>query len=112
MRQFFWFSPCLCLSAYVQSIATTESGPLDLVDISCDGKHTEKILYRYAGSRPFGVRVDTAYPQPLEYVARDSIHGELTQNIRINGAGKCFDLFVRLRWVCMCIQMIKLQLLL
>ena len=73
-----------------------------MVDISCDGEHTQKILYKYAGSRPSGVGVDKAHPQPLEYEvkARDSIHGVLTQNIRINGTGECYDLFVRLRWVC------------
>ena len=97
MKHIFWFSAFCCLFASTQSVTPTESAPLDLVDISCDGEHTEKILYTYVGRQPYGQGM--AQPQTLEYEldARETISGSLTQNIRINGNGKCFDLFVRLR---------------
>ena len=97
MKHILWFSVFSCLSASTKSASATDSEPLDLVDISCDGEHTEKILYRYVGRNPYGEGM--AHHQTLEYEvdARETIYGSLTQNIRINGNGKCFDLFVRLR---------------
>ena len=97
MKHILWFSVFSCLSTFSKSASTTASGPGDLVDISCDGEHTEKILYTYVGRQPYGKGM--AQPQTLEYEvdARETISGSLTQNIRINGNGKCYDLFVRLR---------------
>jgi hypothetical protein len=95
MRIICWFL-AFCSSSSVCSIATanTEQEALDLVDISCTGGHTEKIVYRYSGKNPANVKANS---QPLQYDAQDTIYGALTQNIKIDGNGDCYDLVIRLR---------------
>ena len=67
---------------------------VDLVHISCNGDHTDKILYHYSTrNKEKGMGI----PQSLEYEARDTIDGVLAQNIRINGTGPCFHLVIRMR---------------
>ena len=75
--------------------ANTELSPPDLVDISCVDGLTAKVVYRYPVDRP--PNNGTVYVQPLQYEAKDSIYGDLAQNIKIDGTGDCYDLFIRFR---------------
>ena len=79
------------------SLPSILSKRLDFVDISCDGDHMDKILYNYSSRNPY---TENPRHQSLEYEARDTIDGALTQNIRINGTGSCYDLVISMRCAC------------
>ena len=73
----------------------TVSGQSDLLDISCVDGHTDKVVYRY----PVEKSANNGKPrlQPLEYDAQESIYGDLVQNMKIEGTGDCYELFIRFR---------------
>ena len=78
------------------SLLSVLSKRMDFVDITCHGDHVDKILYNYSSRNPY---TENPIHQSLEYEARDTIDGVLTQNIRINGTGTCFNLVIRMRCV-------------
>ena len=101
MRLFLLPATCYLLTSV--TLATDSATP-DHVQISCDGSYTKKIVYTYSGKRP-STHVINSQPLHYEVEAQHTIHGVLTQNIRIDGTGGggCFELFIRFRsvyWSC------------
>ena len=86
----------VCNVVLPNPIEDQDNDALDKVDITCTGKVTEKIIYTYAHDKPD--RGGRSRLQALEYSAQESIHGNLSQNIRIAGHGDCYDLVIRLRY--------------
>ena len=89
----FWCLTNLCganATTNVTANVTTEEKQPDLVEISCDGNSTGKLVYRFMNNK-FGLY------EPLQYEAKNSIYGALEQNIKINGTGDCFGLYIRFR---------------
>ena len=78
-----------CLRPFVTGL-DQELGQPGLIDISCVDGHTDKVVYRYPHS-------DKQKLEPLQYVARDLVYGDLEQNMKIDGTGDCYELFVRFR---------------
>ena len=77
-----------CLQVFSVSIYKLDGEP-DMVEISCENGHTDKVVYKTES-------VQLRY-RPLQYEAQGSIYGKLAQNVKIDGAGDCYELFMRFR---------------
>ena len=88
----FAFVCCFPAFCVLTDMTNTDPGPPDRIDISCVDGHTDKVVYRYPDTRP-------ATRQPLQYKAQESVYGDLEQNMKIDGTGDCYDMFIRFRCV-------------
>ena len=87
---FCWFQ------VYYASI-NTGPGPPDLLNISCvNDDITGKVVYKYI----YAYNDGGIYKQPLDYEARELIYGDLAQNLKIDGTGDCYDVFITFRLIC------------